>query len=104
MLKRYQVLLEDWLGDHFKAISRKYDISFSEAVRILTCLQVPRLVNAAYPKYKFKNFDKELVRAIGEANRDRMNAERFHKLLSRIYFETHKILELWSKEEEKRSR
>ena len=101
MLRRYQVLLADWLGDHFKEISKKYDISFSEAIRIVACLQVPKLAKIAHPKCKFISFDKELVKAIKQASTNRSNSADFHKLLSEIYFEARKALEVWDKEEKK---
>ena len=61
MLKRQQVLLDHWTTEHLKGISEKYDISFSEAIRILLALQIPRMVSIAYPKIKHKPLDREMV-------------------------------------------
>ena len=102
MLKRHQVLLTDWLGDHLKMISEKYDISFSEAIRLTLCLQITKLVSTAYPKYKVATFDKELVGVIQKAKVNKTNMENLHKLLSKIYFEARKAMEFWAAEEKKR--
>ena len=104
MLKRYQVLIEDWLGEHFKAISKKYDISFSEAIRIILCLQVPKLAKIAHPKCRTVSLDKEMVKTIKKASKSKIDIVNFHKLLSRIYFEARKTVEIWTKEEERASR
>ncbi len=37
MLKRYQVLLPDWLEDYVKLLADKYDLSFSEIIRTIIC-------------------------------------------------------------------
>ena len=102
MLKRYQILLTDWLADHLKAISEKYDISISEGVRLMLCLQIPKMVSIAYPKYKVETADRKLVTTIKKAGGDKISREDLHKLLSKIYFEGRKALEFWSKEEGKR--
>ncbi len=104
MLKRHQVLLEDWVADHLKAVSEKYDISFSEAIRLMLCLQIPKLVKVAYPKFKIKTPDKELVKIIKAVNADKMEIECLHKVTSKIYFEARKAMELWSVEEKKKAK
>ncbi|MBN1872496.1 MAG: hypothetical protein JW800_07990 [Candidatus Omnitrophica bacterium] len=102
MLKRYQILLEDWMAEHLKGIGDKYDISLSEAVRILLALQVPRMISIAYPKIKSVVFDEDLVKIIKKANTNKSSMEAFHKVLSKIYFESHKSIEAWFEEEKKR--
>lgn len=99
MLKRHQILLTDWLEEHLKAISEKYDISMSEAVRLVLSLQIPKLVSIAYPKYKTVIADKKFVAAIKAASNSKMGEENFHKLISQIYFEGRKAVEFWSAEE-----
>jgi len=101
MLKRYQVLLEDWLGDHLAAISEKYDISFSEAIRLVLCLQIPELASIAYPKIKTKKLKKELVSTIRMQARNKEGRDEFYCLVSHIYFEGRKAVESWSKEQKK---
>jgi len=104
MLKRYQILLEDWTAEHLKKIGEKYDISFSEAVRILLALQIPRMVSIAFPNVKCEFYDKNMVTMIKSANKDKRTMEDFHKLMSKVYFESHKTIESWFKEEAKRQK
>lgn len=101
MLKRYQVLLEDWLGDHLHTISEKYDISFPEALRIVLCLQIPKLVSAAHSKHKVAISDKVFVNIIKKCACDKNFRERLHKTISDIYFEARKAIEFWEDEEKK---
>lgn len=103
MLKRYQVLFEDWLADHLKAISKKYDISFSEAVRIVLCLQIPRMIKIACPKCNTATLDRKLIETIKAANRNKTNMEDLHRLIAKIYFEGRKAAEFWSEEEKKKA-
>ena len=102
MLKRYQILLTDWLADHVKGISEKYDISISETVRLLLCLQIPKMISIAYPKHKIEIIDKQLVTTIKKAASNKIKREELYKLMSKIYFESRKSLEFWSAEEGKR--
>jgi hypothetical protein len=101
VLKRYQVLFTDWLAEHIKFIADKYDISFSEAVRIALCLQVTKLVSTAYPKYKIRDIDKEFVGVIKKKKLNKVKQEQFHKMLSKIYFEARKATEFWKEEQKK---
>ena len=99
MLKRSQILLTDWLVEHLKGISEKYDISMSEAIRLVLSLQIPKLVSIVYPKYKIAITDKKFVAAIRKASSGKMGEENFHKLISEIYFEGRKATEFWSAEQ-----
>ena len=99
MLKRYQVLLEDRLADHCKTISEKYDISFSEAIRILLSLQIPKLAAIAHPKCKVKHLDQEMVKTIKAARHKKLQRVNLHRLISEIYFEGRKSIETWTREE-----
>ena len=40
MLKRYQVLLPDWLEDNIKEIAEIFDLSFSEIIRLELCFAI----------------------------------------------------------------
>ena len=103
MLKRYQVLLNGWLGDHVKNVSQKYDISFSETIRALLCTQLIQIVAEAYPaKYKQKHTFKEVAKIVRQRAQDKMKEEEFHRFLSQIYFEARKAIEVWDQEEKKR--
>ena len=53
MLKRYQVLLEDFIADYAKYNAEKYDISFSEAIRLALCIQYGNWIAANHPQVKY---------------------------------------------------
>lgn len=40
MLKRYQVLLPDWMEEYIKYLVDKYDLSFSEVIRGEICIAI----------------------------------------------------------------
>ena len=87
MLKRHQVLLEDWIVEHLRDIAGKYDISFSEVVRLLLCVQIPRYTKIAYPKFNVNVSDQELHQAIKNTNQGELDIESLHKIISKVYFE-----------------
>ena len=44
MLKRHQILLNDWLVEYIKNCSDRYDISFSEVIRLTLCVEMGLLI------------------------------------------------------------
>ena len=100
MLKRYQVLLNEWQVDHYKIIAKKYDVSMSEMIRMALCLDIIYATNMVFPKFSAKIDDKILKKTIKTRKvNETMSSEEFHKFLSQIYFEARKATELWSKEQ-----
>ncbi|MBN3037971.1 MAG: hypothetical protein JW869_00980 [Candidatus Omnitrophica bacterium] len=100
MLKRYQVLLNDWQAEHYKLMSRKYDVSFSEMIRMALCLDIIYATYLAFPKQKLTIDAAKLKRSIKARNIiDAMTSEEFHNFLSKVYFEARKATEVWSKSE-----
>ncbi|MFH1045340.1 MAG: hypothetical protein V1727_00060 [Candidatus Omnitrophota bacterium] len=98
MLKRYQVLLEDWVADHIKDIAESYDLSFSEMLRCLLSTHIIELIEIR-TKYKSNvNWEKhrQFVKAKGVAE---MDSAQFHKALSKLYFETQKAIEYFYEHE-----
>lgn len=93
MLKRQQVLLTDWLVDYIKFISEKYDVSFSEIIRITLCLQLGRLISLIFPKHKFDISEQEFIKILKRAEKRKRTEEEQHRLISRIYFEARKTIE-----------
>jgi sulfur relay (sulfurtransferase) DsrC/TusE family protein len=94
MLKRYQILLSDWLGEYVKFISEKYDMSFSEATRALLCLATIECISELYPEYKTKMRVKDFVREVKKMlSNGEKNEEEFHRLMSIAYFEARKATE-----------
>lgn len=98
MLKRYQVILNDWQAEHYKEVSKKYDVSFSEMVRMALCLDIIYATQLSFPKYRAKLNDKLLKKAIKTRSiTQAMTIEQFHAFLSKVYFEARKATELWAK-------
>ena len=54
MLKKYQVLLPDWLEEHVKFLAIKYDLSFSEIIRGEICYTTLSAIMHRHPEYKPK--------------------------------------------------
>ena len=95
MLKRYQILLEDWQADFFNFLKENFDISFSEVIRMVTSVGIIEGVGQAEKKYKpaKKAVVKDLVATVRKINDSRERSEKFHKMLSGIYFEARKATE-----------
>jgi hypothetical protein len=93
MLKRYQVLLPDWLEDYVKLLVDKYDLSFSEIIRIIMCNWILASVPLIYPELKLGIMPEDLIEMVkAEAHLD-MESEDVHRTLSKIYFEARKAVE-----------
>lgn len=89
MLKRHQVLLENWQTDYLKKMSEVYDISFSETVRVAMSLGFLCGIAAVYPQYKHR-LDKKLLSKLAHQGHP---SEEMHKMLSTLYFESRKATE-----------
>jgi hypothetical protein len=100
MLKRNQVLLNDWIVNHIKATAKKYDISFSEVVRLLVCLQACAHIKMRYPEYNYKINSSDIANLIKATNeKGNLDPENIHKFISDIYFESRKAMEFWANKE-----
>lgn len=105
MLKRYQVLLNDWMADYIKFISEQYDWSFSEALRLVVSVEIIGWVSAMYPKNRSKLTEKELVaRSKKWLKKPDTLEEEFHKAISTIYFEARKSVEFYIAQETKKKK
>ena len=105
MLKRYQVLLNDWLADGIKSVASKYDISFSEVLRIALCVQMTESLARVNPKYKSAKMRSFVEDILKKRNRgENLDSETLHKFFSNIYFEARKALESWAEEETKNNK
>jgi hypothetical protein len=93
MLKRYQVLLEDWQADYLKAAAERYDLSFSEMLRAMLCRGALATIGEVQPEYKGKMDVKYLREKANALNKGKIDQEMLHKLLSELYFETRKAIE-----------
>lgn len=93
MLKRYQVLLPDWLEENIKLFADKYDLSFSEIIRAEICIAILATVPRQYPEYKPGITHDEIVKKLRENSEGKMEREEIHRMLSKIYFEARKAVE-----------
>ncbi len=100
MLKRYQVLLTDWLGDYVKFLSEKYDLSFSEIIRLIVCSFTCCITTKLYPKFKCDINEKTILDEFKKINK-KDGVEDAHKLISKIYFEARKATEFRMQKEKK---
>jgi len=93
MLKRYQVLIPLWLEEYIQHLVEVYDLSFSEILRAEICCSVLMCVPGLYPEYE-KDFNlEEIFKKIRGNQRNKIEIEELHKILSRIYFEARKAAE-----------
>ncbi len=93
MLKRYQVMLPDWLEDYIKLLVNKYDLSFSEVIRTMICNWILATVPNLYPELKLEMTPKEIHELIKAEAQVDMQREDVHRMLSKIYFESRKAAE-----------
>lgn len=93
MLKRYQVLLPDWLGNYLKYIVDKHDVSFSEAIRLEVCFSVLSSVTNLYPEYKPSMTPREILEFYKKDAQSGKNMVEMHRIMSNIYFEARKAAE-----------
>ena len=93
MLKRYQILLNDWQADYLKFVSENYDISFSESIRVLVCVAALHSIAEIFPEYKPKVTIKNVAKKIRKMQGGKLNEEEFHKMMSGLYFESRKAME-----------
>jgi hypothetical protein len=97
MLKRCQVLLEDWQVEHLKLRAGGRDLSFSEMVRVLLCEGISYSLPVAYPDCKSKSIDRnELDKLIAEGVNVKTSEARRHQIISKLYFESRKATECFS--------
>jgi len=98
MLKRCQIILNDWMIEHYKSIADTYDVSFSEMIRMALCVDILNATRTVFPKHRYKLNENILKKVINErAIVKLVGRDQFHKFLSELYFETRKAATLWKK-------
>ena len=102
MLKRNQVLLNDWMVDFLKFMSDKYDFSFSETIRLALCLYYGTMTVKQYPEYNFNITLEEIVDLMDNYESTIEGEEERHKTASRVYFETRKAIEFYMEKEKEK--
>ena len=104
MLKRYQVLLPDWLEEYIKYLADRYDLSFSEVIRAEICIAIVGQISKLHPEYKFSITHEEILDMIKKAVQENTESDEQHRLLSKIYFETRKAIEYRFSQEKKQKK
>ncbi|MDH5467957.1 MAG: hypothetical protein OEY25_11115 [Candidatus Aminicenantes bacterium] len=104
MLKRYQVLLPDWMEDNIQHYIDKYGLSFSEGIRAELCSAILATVEKQFPEYKPDITIEEIIERLKKMQNRKVEKEEIKQLLSKIYFEARKASEYrHSKEKKKKS-
>jgi hypothetical protein len=93
MLKRFQVLLPDWLEEYIRFGAEKFDISISELIRIEVCLAILTQISELFPEYKTGISFKELFMIYKSHARKKTDKEDIRRMISKIYYETRKAIE-----------
>ena len=93
MLKRYQVLLPDWLEEYIKIGVESYGFSFSEIIRLQICFSILTQIPEIHPEYSPKVSVKDILKTIHSASIDHVDKKSFDSFVSQIYFETRKAIE-----------
>ncbi|MCA9400752.1 MAG: hypothetical protein KC713_03935 [Candidatus Omnitrophica bacterium] len=101
MLRRKQVMVSDWLDDFIIEISQHYNLSYSEAVRIMLSFGFAQVVTKISPDYSFSIDAQDIADASKERNNGKINPEIKRKLTADIYFEARNILENYLKKAKK---
>ena len=104
MLKRYQVLLPDWLEDYVKLLVSSYDLSFSEIIRTMMCNWILSSVPILYPELKLEIMPKDILEMVKAEAQKNMEQEDIHRMLSKIYFESRKAAEYRIAQEKKKKK
>ena len=71
----------------------KYDLSFSEVIRVELCFSILSSVAHLYPEHKLGIKPKEIIEMVKNKVQDTIERNAMHQFLSKIYFETRKAAE-----------
>ena len=103
MLKRYQVLLPDWMGDNIKYYVNKYGLSFSEGIRAELCSAIIATVQLQFPEYKPDTTLEEIIDKLKKMQNKDIKKEEINQILSKVYFEARKASEYRHSKEKSRN-
>ena len=101
MLKRYQVLLPDWMEDNINYYIDKYGLSFSEGIRAELCSAIIATVHLQFPEYKPDTTLEEIIDKLKKIRNRKMKKEEIKQILSKVYFEARKASEYRHSKENK---
>lgn len=104
MLKRYQVLLSDWLEDYIKLVSETYDLSSSAVIRVHLGIAILYVIPLLFPEYKPDLENKEFLGLSKKATKGKLDEAEVHKMMSKILFEARKAVEYGLAKEKKQKK
>jgi hypothetical protein len=93
MLKRYQVLLSDWMEEYIKLVAEKYDLSSSAVIRTHLCIAILHVIHSLYTDYKPDISNKELQELSKKASENKLDEEEVLRAMSKVLFEARKAVE-----------
>jgi len=93
MLKRCQVLLDDWQEEYIKDAAERYDVSFSEVVRIFLSEGFIQVIHRLNPEYKTGVTLKQFAKMATTRGKPSSPIEEQRKFIGEIYFEARKAVE-----------
>lgn len=93
MLKRFQVLLPDWLEEYIKFNVELYDLSFSEILRTQVCISTLVAITTFYPEYQPDITMEDIFLPSLNFPEDKFAKEKVHQMVSKISFEARKAIE-----------
>jgi hypothetical protein len=93
VLKRYQVLLPDWLEEYIHWGVEKYELSFSELIRLEICLSILLRTTYLYPDYELHITVEEILSTVANYPQQELSKDQIDHLTSKIYFEARKAVE-----------
>lgn len=92
-MKRYQVLLPDWLEENIKFYVEEYDLSFSEVIRAEICSAILATVPKQFPEYKPGLSHDDMVNLMKQNAQKKLERDDALRWLSKVYFEARKASE-----------
>jgi len=98
MLRRKQVMISDWLDDSIQYVSNRYDISYSEVIRVSVAYFLGGILAEADPKYKMSVSWKDIAKLVEQSWDVKADLEETRQVIYDIYGEAKKILKNRSEE------
>ena len=101
MSKKFQVVLPHWMEEYLEALAARYDLTISELLRLELSLAFICFVNHFFPEYDGPTFEALGIPTAKDApTLEKLDRERMHKVLSRLYFEARKSIDFHMKNDD----
>ena len=93
MPKKFQVVLPDWLEDYIQHLVERYELNFSEILRLEICISILSLIQKLHPEFEPGVGLEEIAKFIQDYDPKKIERDQFLRFLSKMYFETRKAVE-----------